>query len=333
MDRIPVPVDPATLVYRPLDQTRELGAVVRLFDLAGWGPVTEADVRSWVADDPEGRWLVMGAVHEPGSEVLGIAMLSPHRVQLFDRVGRAGRSRAVVLDPRVRRAERGVTAVDENDPVRRMLVASRPERARLGWELSFSLPNPKMVRRSELRTYPADTSGSRVPLGNGLRLDLHHGAAASGRVEPADGPPGPEYDDLWLAAREGLGIECAVVRDASSVARRSGLRLELRAPGTGALLGYTVFSDDAGGKLEDVLAVDTATLEELLAGSVGWLRSHPGAHDLEFANSTPHSVYRDHLLALGATEIDWLFTFSVTAFPPREAPELDASRWYVTVGD
>ncbi|MFM8237733.1 MAG: hypothetical protein ACKOBG_08255 [Actinomycetota bacterium] len=329
----PTPVDPATLVYRPLDQARELGAVVRLFDLAGWGPVTEADVRSWVADDPEGPWLVMGAVHEPGGEVLGIAMYSPHRVQFLDRVGRAGRARSVVLDPRVRRAERGVVTVDEGDPLRRMIVASRPERTRHGWELVFSLPNPKMVRRSELRTYPDDTSGSRVTLGNGLRLDLRHGATANGRVAPADDPPGPEYDDLWPAAREGLGIECAVVRDASSVARRPGLRLELRAPGTGHLLGYTVFSDDAGGKLEDLLAVDAAALEELLVGSLGWLRANPGAHDLEFANSTPHPVYGEHLRAVGATEIDWLFAFSVTAFPPREAPELDASRWYVTVGD
>lgn len=327
------PVDPATLTYRPLDQTRELGAVVRLFDLAGWGPITEADVRSWLLDDPEGPWLVMGAVRETGPEVLGVAMYSPHRVQLFDRVGRACRARSVVLDPRMRRTGRGVVEVDEGDPVRRMNVASRAERTRLGWEFVFSLPNPKMVRRSELETYPEDTSGSRVTLGNGLRLDLRHGAAASGRVAPADGPPGAEYDDLWPAAREGLGIECAVVRDASSVDRRSGLRLELRAPGTGHLLGYTVFSDDAGGKLEDALAVDAAALEELLAGSVGWLRAHPTAHELEFANSTPHPVYRDHLLALGATEIDWLFGFSVRAFPPREAPELDAARWYVTVGD
>ncbi|MFM9011623.1 MAG: hypothetical protein ACKON8_12345 [Planctomycetota bacterium] len=85
--------------------------------------------------------------------------------------------------------------------------------------------------------------------------------------------------------------------------------------------------------MEDLLAVDAAALEELLVGSLGRLRANPGAHDLEFANSTPHPVYGEHLRAVGATEIDWLFAFSVTAFPPREAPELDASRWYVTVGD
>ena len=327
------PIDPTTLEYRPLRVSDKLAQVVRLFELAGWGPLTEADVESWIRDDPQGEWLVMVAADEPRHELLGVSMYSPHRVQLFDRVGLACRARSVVLDPRLRRAARGTDAVTEDDPLRRMVLASRPLRNELGWEFTFSLPNPKMTRRSELHTYADDAASDRITLGNGLRIELQDGPSMAGAVAAAESAPGAEYDELWQAAREGLGIECAVVRDATAVGRRPGVRLELRRPGTGALRGYAVFSDDAGGKMEDVLAEDTDAMHELLAGAVGWLRANPTVHELEFFNSLPHPMYRDALLALGAAEVDWLFAFSVTAHPPRTAPELVASRWYVTIGD
>src|SRR3954469_4611886 len=94
--------DPAAgLTYR-LMREDEVDTAVRLFDLAGWGPMQSDWLHRWFFEaGPLGLPIVVVAV-DPSDEVLGMMTYSPYEVQLFDRVGLACRGRATILDPRIR---------------------------------------------------------------------------------------------------------------------------------------------------------------------------------------------------------------------------------------
>src|SRR5437667_841473 len=105
-------------------------------------------------------------------ELLGMTMYGPYRVQLFDRVGVAARGRAAVLAPQLRRSGRSTTVVDETDPLYLLSRASRPYIDERGWEFTFGLPNPRMLRRREKSIVPEEGIMSFQEYGRGLRVDI-----------------------------------------------------------------------------------------------------------------------------------------------------------------
>src|SRR4051794_23255888 len=139
--------DPAAdLTYRLL-RDDELDGIVRLYDLAGWGPADASWFERWFFRGRLGPAVVAVAVNAE-DELLGMMTFTPVEVQLFQRTAVACRGRATVLDARIRRSARGVTGdLDELDPVRRLSAAARPHIVERGWELHFALPNVRMLSR------------------------------------------------------------------------------------------------------------------------------------------------------------------------------------------
>lgn len=335
-------LDPAELTYRPWHGEAELSEVARLFDMAGWGPVELDWLRPWLLQGPLGPSLVMVIADDDRGELLGMNMLNPYRVQLGDRVSIGARGRAAILDPRLRRSARGVDSVDEGDPFHRLNLARREQMDARGWWFSYALPNPKMVRRGELRTFDDGLHRSRVELGAGLRVDIDGEGPRRSSLEvvPTEGHFGPEYDMLWQRARTSLGIECAVARDAQGLQHVRGeyvhgdqIRLECRLPNSGELLGFTEFHPHGDPKLADILAVDADALDAVMGSSVAWLRSHPDDHEMAFFTGVPHPAHREALRNVGGREVDWTFYFEISSHHELVGSEFEASRWYVTAGD
>lgn len=324
--------DSTGLTYRPMKGEHELTGVCELYDIAGWGPVTPEQLKSWFVETPLGPSLMM-VIADERDRLMGMSISSPYEVQLFEETAIAVRGRSSILRPELRRSGRGITTVDIDDPLRLLGVAARPYVDERGWKLHFSLPNPLFLKRDEMRTYEdEEITRDRAIHGPGLRIDIDERSGHSSPLLVSVGEDfGPEYDVLWDRARSGLGIECAVLRNARGLARarRGQFRLEVRHPSSEELIGYAIFGWQ---KLHDVLAVDGEALELVLRESIAWLRANPQPR-LRFFNSYPHPLYRELLMDEGAFETDWIFSFSVSTREKDPGPELDAQRWYVTTGD
>ncbi|HEX5268009.1 MAG TPA: hypothetical protein VFW24_14685 [Acidimicrobiales bacterium] len=334
-------VETDRLTYRPLRED-ELGVVVHLYDLAGWGPVTEQWVRSWLVHGPLGPALVMGIVDDRG-EVLGMTTYGAVRVQTFDEEVLACRGRAAVLVPELRRSGRRVSAVDEHDPLYQLSLAARAHLRDRGWTLLYGIPHPTMQKRSDISVAP--------PLGRRDRCAIPGVRFEIAGVEPGPMPldvtigerPGEEYDRLWIRARVGLGIECAVLRDARGLAAtRGNVFIECRLPGSDELVGYWVVDVTSSGKgrLMDYLAADEDALLPVALTASNWLRRHQiptdeGPVTCRYVSCLAHERYSDALRGAGATDIDWPFAFSVSCIDENgpDRPEHDPRRWYVTTGD
>jgi len=329
----PDAIEPTDLTYRPLRGDGELHHISRLYDLAGWGPVAPETLGRWFLHGQLGGGVIMVIADDRNDEILGMTLWSPYRLWLRDRVGIAARGRAAVLDPRLRRSGRGTTAVDASDPLRLLSTAALPVLRERGWEFTFSLPNPVIVRRRALRTVAPLTPESNVEFGPGLFIPIE-GAPL---IEPSldvcrGGEIGPEYDALWEAARTGLGLECALLRNAEGLGHVRGRtpRLEFRHPGSPELVGYACISDHT---LSDVLAPDRETLALVVQSTVAWLRAHPAEIECEELFTLPHPISTDAIRQFATTESDWIFSLSVDSLDPAAEPPFGAETFYVTAGD
>src|SRR5215211_1769244 len=139
------------LTFRPMAHV-DLDAVVRMYDDAGWGPMPRETLQQWFfSGGAHGGPLVMAAVQPDGS-VVGMIVLYPREVQLFERVGVACRMAGAVLAPHVRWSARAdaadtSTADDFTGPLIDMLRASDEHVEARGWELMFALPHPRLAGR------------------------------------------------------------------------------------------------------------------------------------------------------------------------------------------
>jgi hypothetical protein len=320
------------LTYRPLRGRQEIEGIAKLYDIAGWGPADPARLADWLlSEGPLGPYLVMVIVNER-DELVGMTMFGPYRVQLFDRVGIAARGRAMVLAPELRRSARNARVIDQAHPAHKLFQVARRYLDERGWEFTFGLPNPSLAGPRARSVLPEEGTNSTCDYGLALRIDPEDVPGPMPLdVSPAD-EFGPEYDTLWQRARDSLDIKCAVLRDAVGLthSRAGQLHLECRTRESGELLGYAVLLEKGGKKLQDVLAVDDDAMHLVVRSVVSWLRDN---RDLEYFASVPHPTYRNALIASGAYEIDWQFSFSVSTHHESDQPELDANNWYVTAGD
>lgn len=329
----PDAIAPTDLTYRPLKGDGELHHISRLFDLAGWGPIAPETLGRWFLHGQLGGGVIMVIADDRNDEILGMTLWSPYRMWLNDRIGIAARGRAAVLDPRLRRSGRGATAVDAHDPLHLLSAAALPVLRERGWEFTFSLPNPVIVRRRALRTVAPLTVESNVEYGPGLFIPIEDAPPIEPTLEVRRGEEiGPEYDALWDGACDGLGVECALLRNAEGLGHIRGRspRLEFRHPGSTALVGYACISDHT---LSDVLAVDHETLGLVVQSTVAWLRAHPGEIECEELFTLPHPIGEDAIRQFETTESDWVFSLSVNSLDSATEPPFAAERFYVTAGD
>lgn len=317
----------------------DLPGIGRLFEIAGWGPVPRdlPTLRSWIVEESDlGSSLVMVIADRETDEILGLTLLHPRPVWFYDRVIVGTRARARTLDPRIRRSGRGVQAVDESDPLRMLSRATWPRLAERGWDLSYALPNPSMLRRRQWRTVPPLNPGNSHLLGQGLRIDIDAVPPSAQMIDiRLAGARGPEYDRLWEAARTNLSIECALLRSSDGLrqSQRANLpTIEVRRPGSDELIGYATMASTEEHMIHDILAVDEEAFELVLRGLVTWLSSIPVDDRTTFITTLPHPAYRSAFEALGAHEIDWLYSVSLVCGTGADLT-LDASSWYVTCGD
>lgn len=317
----------------------DLPGIGRLFEIAGWGPVPRdlPTLRSWVVEESDlGSSLVMVIADRETDEILGLTILHPRPVWFYDRVIVGTRARARTLDPRLRRSARGVQAVDESDPLRMLSRATWPLLAERGWDISYALPNPSMLRRRQWRTVPPLNPGDSHTLGQGLRIDIDAVSPSSQMLDiRLAGSRGPEYDRLWETARKNLPIDCALLRSSDGLrqSQRTALpTIEVRRPRSDELIGYATMESTDKHMIDDILAIDEDAYHLVLRGLVTWLSSIPVDGRTDFITTLPHPAYRGAFDALGAYEIDWLYSVSLICGTGADLP-LDASSWYVTCGD
>jgi hypothetical protein len=230
---------------------------------------------------------------------------------------------------------RGVTVVDESDPLRDLSRAARQELNERGWYITVGLPNPKVLKRMELMVVEPINHQSFEIYGDSRKVDLVDSEPGRASLElTRSNEIGPEYDRLWDAARKNLGIECSLLRDARGLraGRGRSFRLEARRPGSPELVGYASFNTFEW-NLDDVLAVDAEAMVEVLTSATSWLRTNRDQHRMESYTAVPHPAHREALDVIGTVDIDWLYSFSVSVPFDRVGPEADASRWYATAGD
>lgn len=332
------PIDLDNLEFRELRGEEELPGLARLYDIAGWGPVDPDTLGRWFLGPREAGVSLIMVIAEPGrSEVLGMTIFQPYRAWLGDHVGTVVRSRAAVLDPRLRRRGRGVTAVDENDPLKRLMDAAWDLMRSRDWHITIGLPNPKMVARSELATYERRRFGSTATYGNGRFVDLTNDEPTGGTLEISLRSPeseiGSEYDQLWSTALRNLPIEFTVMRDAQGVRTRGrrGLRLEARRPGSDQLVGYGYFGSFNSYKLDDLLAVDRDAMTDTILSITAWMRRNRDAHSLAGFEAIPHPWHLEGLDSLHPEIVDWKYGMFVSS--RHDGPVADPTRWYVTAGD
>ena len=324
------------VVPRPLRGVQELPDVCRLYELAGWGSIPVETMERMFFQGPNGPALIMVLADVATDQIMGMMAFTPHRVQIGETREIGSRSRSAILDPSLRRKATGQIAGSDDDPLRILIEASLPHRLDRGWRISFTLPNPLFRKRRAGRAPDPARVISFIDLGHQLRIKLSESTRTVDTIVavPANTPAGPEYDDLWERARQNVPIQNAVVRDAQAQrGLASHLRLELRNPRTGALRGYMRLKPDKGGRLEDILAEDSETFDELIGSSVAWLNSNHDRHTMRKVVSLPHPAFADSLRRAGATERDYFFTFSVRCLDNVVGPHSDAANWYVTMGD
>lgn len=329
--------DPGSrLEPRPLHGVDELPEVQRLYDLAGWGPISLESLERMFFTGSNGPALIMVLANAETDQIMGMTAFTPHRVQIGDAQEVASRARSAILDPSLRRSTTGRVVVDDQDPLRRITQASLPFRLARGWRISYALPNPLFRERNQSRTPEVSATRSTVDLGYGLRFKLSESTRSVDTIVPvsADTPAGPEYDDLWERARRNLNIRNAVVRDAQGQrGLTTHIRLELRNPRTGTLRGYMRLKPDKVGRLEDLLAEDHGTFDELIDSSLAWLEANRSQHTMRKLVSLPHPIFAESLQRSGAIENDYFFTFFVRSLDGVVGQHSDAANWYVTMGD
>ncbi len=317
--------------YR-LFQEQDLPSLLRLWEEAGWGVLTEKQWRAWFVDTPQGPALIVVAVNAAG-EVVAQEVFMPSRIRIGDKVVRALRVSAPIL----RENLRGESLRRRDHPVIGLYLAAAEAAAELGFSVVYSLPEYgwlpvfRILERFGVPRFAKATYGCAT-----LRLDDVRSSTAKG---PLVARPisefGAEYDQLWACASESFPIGCGVVRDSGWLSFRNGGRiaLEVRHERDGSLVGYTATKKQSG-LLADVLARHPEDLTGVIAATHSWM-----ANCDEVTRSLTHlkvmktTALEAAINKLGFDEEDFKFAFTCNTFDPSLTMEIAPERWYLMPGD
>jgi hypothetical protein len=315
------------LEYRRF-RIEDLAGVLRLWEEAGWGPLTPQQWREWYVDTPDGESIIIVAVDGDG-EIAGQGVLTPTRVALGGEDVPSLRLSAPILrsDLRTGRLKRS------DHPAVGMLAVGTALAESLGYRLIYAMPD-----RAWLPFFRWLPRFDHARFGCVAVRPGASGISATGHYEArAVTSYGREFEQLWEAARGGMPVEIGVVRSPDRLAYKNGghLAVEVRDNRCGSLLGYAAVKK-ANGLLVDLLARSREDLTHVLRAIVGWLAEAPagswGEDGLLKAMVTPQLATA--LASLEFQAIDYEFLFVCHALDgslSREA--VDPTRWYLTPGD
>ncbi|HVF48480.1 MAG TPA: hypothetical protein VNA19_00255 [Pyrinomonadaceae bacterium] len=340
------------LTYR-LFEERDLRGLLRLWEEAGWGTLSEEQWREWYVETPNGAALVAVAVDARG-EVLAQEMFMPTRMQVGAREVRALRFSAPIL----RREMRGESLRRDQHPVFGLYKVAAEAAQQQGFSVVYSLPEyawlpvfrsgPRFgLPRFAEADYPCISLPLTAANGNGVAA-VHHAAGgdgvaavddvAGGTTARAVAEFGEEYDALWLSARETFPVNCGIVRRRDWLRFRNSGRIavEVRDASDGSLVGYTATKRQTG-LLADILARHPRDVGRVVAATLKWLASERGASVPEALThlkvmQTP--ALAPSLEAFGGERLDYRFAFTChTLDASLAAAEIAPARWYLTPGD
>ncbi|HYI07982.1 MAG TPA: hypothetical protein VEK57_02820 [Thermoanaerobaculia bacterium] len=308
------------LTYRLVEE-RDIPALLRLWEEAGWGTLTEDVWRQWFVETPHGCCVVAVAVDNRG-EVVAQEMFTPSLVSIDGREVRALRFSA----PIVSRSIRGVSLRHPEHPVFGLYRTAAEAAAAQGFGIIYSLPEHAWLPIFRLVSGFAEAAYPCVE----VPLDAHGGDNLFvGR--PAEFTD--EYDRLWLSARETFPIHCGVVRRHEWVRFRNSGRtaVEVRDASDGSLAGYASVKKQTG-LLADVLARRPDELPHVLRTTLRWLSEHGGGLTHLKVMQTP--ALAAALEGLPSETVDYRFAFTCRALDetlPAEA--IAPERWHAMPGD
>lgn len=307
------------LTYRLVEE-RDVPALLRLWEEAGWGTLTEEVWRQWFIETPYGRCVM--AVATDGDEVVAQEMFTPSLVSIDGREVRALRFSA----PIVSRSIRGLSLRSPEHPVVGLYRTAVEAATAQGFGVIYSLPEyawlPLFRREPGFAeaVYPCVA----VPLDAHDDRDAFVGRSAEFTSE---------YDELWRSAKETFPIHCGVVRRHEWVRFRNSGRIavEVRDASDGSLTGYASVKKQTG-LLADVLARTPGELPQVLRSTLRWLAANGGGLTHLKIMQTPAlaAALRD----LPAEEVDYRFAFTCRTLDeslPAEA--IAPARWHTMPGD
>jgi hypothetical protein len=325
------------LTYR-LFEERDLPSLLRLWEAAGWGVLTEEQWREWYVETPYGACLVTVAVDGAG-EVVAQEMFMPSVVCVDGSEVRALRFSAPIL----RQELRGNSLRNEEHPVVGLYKAAAEAATQQGYSVVYSLPEYgwlpifRIAPRFGIPPF-AEANYDCVALPLAASRDSNVADVADGLVAQPVAEFGEEYDALWLAAKESFPIRCGVVRQRDWLRFRNSGRIgvEVRDASDGSLVGYTATKRQTG-LLADILARHPRDLERVVAATLRWLRDERGRSVPEAI--THLKVMRTPVLASALERfdvemVDYRFAFTCNTFDA--ALSLDSiapERWYLMPGD
>ena len=313
------------LTYRLVEE-RDVPALLRLWEEAGWGTLSEDAWRQWFVETPYGRCVVAVAVDERG-EVVAQEMFTPSLVSVDGREVCALRFSAPIVSKTVR----DVSLRSREHPVFGLYRTAAEAARAQGFGVIYSLPEYAWLpvfRRFEAfaeASYPCVA----IPLDGGGQAIL---PVRAGRIAC---PPqfNDEYDRLWLSARETFPIHCGIVRRQEWVRFRNSGRLavEVRDASDGSLTGYASVKKQTG-LLADVLARHPDELPHVLQATLRWLSENRGGLTHLKVMQTP--ALAAALEALPTEAVDYRFAFTCrTLDETLPAAAIAPERWHTMPGD
>lgn len=320
------------LTYR-LFEDDDLPGLLRLWEEAGWGTLSQEQWREWFVDGPQGPSIVTVAIDERG-EVVAQEVFAPSRAVVGGREIRALRFSA----PIVREGLRGGSLRDGAHPVFGLFKAAETAAAERGFSVVYSMPEHgwlpifRVATRYGISPFvEAAYSCAELSLGAAETTQVEH--AARGLVARGITEFGDEYEQLWREAKESFPIDCGVVRDTAWLSYRNSGRIavEVRERASGRLVGYTATKKQTG-LLADLLAREPGELKNVIAATLRWLNDERSTLTHLKVMRTP--ALADAIDALGFMPIDYRFGFTCKAFNGAFSLEdVAPQRWYILPGD
>ena len=321
------------LTYR-LFEERDLPSLLRLWEEAGWGAISEAQWREWFLDTPHGACLIMVAEDARG-EIAGQEIFTPTRVAVEHREVTALRLSAPILRHEARRD----SVRSREHPAVALYYAAEAEAVAQGYSIIYSLPEHAWLPafRRLTRFSVAEFDCATLCLDGELPSQLKE-LAAELYAQPV-AAFGEEYEALWRAACENFNGTCGVVRRPRWLAYRNSGRaaLEVRRRQDKSLCGYVAIKK-RGGLVADALAPRPQELPRVLAAAIVYLadarRDGDAPTDSDTLKAMVTPSLRPALAALGFTPTDYKFAFACNSIDEALPAALIAPEcWYVMPGD
>jgi hypothetical protein len=333
------PVHTSKLRYR-LFREGDLPGLRRLWDSVGWSP--DQNWPDWYLSRHTGGQPLIAVALDAANDIVAQLEFQQSSVQLASEVARAVRLSAAILrkDLRAHRIDSVSHPILQLFRLGSAEAAARGSRVLYGFPHAHWLPilrkSPQLgLARFEILTV-ACWAGS-IECGD-TRTTAGAALARSPVIARVVDEFGADHEVLWRDAREGLPIECGVVRSAARLnARRQGTTsIEVRHAPSSRLIGYCTLRR-RDGLLLDLLAGTQPALETVLAGVVQFVcseRARVVDETVRALKVMGWPVLKPALRSQAFVEESYRFAFACASLDPTlPAKAMSAERWYVAPGD